>query len=65
MFWADKLVDEIQKKYEDKITKKEPLVIRDEKTASGRMLISAGRGPVVHGIISEILSDKGINNEFL
>lgn len=65
MFWADKLVEDIQKKYKDKIAKDESLVVRDEKTASGRMLVSAMRGAVVHGIISEILSEKKITNEFL
>jgi|TARA_Y100000310_G_scaffold288684_1_gene314537 lysyl-tRNA synthetase class 1 len=61
MFWADKIVNDIEKKLKGK----DLLVIRDEKTASGRMLISAMRGAVIHGILAEIFSEKGVPNEFL
>ncbi len=45
--------------------RKIPLVIRDEKTASGRVHVGSLRGVAIHGIISEILSEKGIANKFL
>ncbi|MEE8131696.1 MAG: lysine--tRNA ligase, partial [Candidatus Paceibacterota bacterium] len=65
MFWADKLVEEIKIKYKDKIDSKKPLIIRDEKTASGRIHVGSLRGVAIHGIISEVLSEQKINNKFL
>ena len=37
MFWADKLADKIIQESQDKIAAGKTLVIRDEKTASGRV----------------------------
>ncbi len=37
MFWADGIVQEIKERYAGKIKKGEPIIIRDEKTASGRV----------------------------
>lgn len=65
MFWADKIIDEIGVEFNKEIVGGEPIIIRDEKTASGRMLISAMRGAVIHGIISEIFSEKKVSNTFL
>lgn len=65
MFWADKLIEQIKLQYKDKIKKGEVLVIRDEKTASGRVHIGSLRGVAIHGIVSEILSEQGIKNEYL
>ncbi len=65
MFWADRLIKEIKEKYKKKIDFKKPLIIRDEKTASGRVHVGSLRGVVIHGIISEILKEKGITNSFL
>ena len=65
MFWADKITDEIGTKFKKEIADRESIIIRDEKTASGRMLISAMRGAVIHGIISEIFSEKKVSNTFL
>ena len=65
MFWADQLVKEIEVKYKDKINFKKALIIRDEKTASGRIHVGSLRGVAIHGLISEILEENGINNEFL
>jgi lysyl-tRNA synthetase class 1 len=64
MFWADKIVDEIQEKLMDRIKSGEPLVIRDEKTASGRVHVGSMRGVAIHGIISRILTERGIPNTF-
>ncbi len=64
MFWADKIVDEIEKRYQSDIKAKKPLVIRDEKTASGRVHIGSLRSASLHGLVSEILTERGIANTF-
>lgn len=65
MFWGDHISSEIEKRYHDSIKQGEPIVIRDEKTASGRMLVSAMRGALIHGAVSELLDEKKIRNTFL
>jgi lysyl-tRNA synthetase class 1 len=65
MFWADTLRRDIGEKFQKKIASGQPLVIRDEKTASGRVHIGSLRGVAIHGLISEILSEHGINNTYL
>jgi lysyl-tRNA synthetase class 1 len=64
MYWADKLVDEILIKYKDKVAAGEPLIIRDEKTASGRVHVGSLRGVAIHGVIAEILKERGIPHVF-
>jgi lysyl-tRNA synthetase class 1 len=65
MFWADKIVLDIKEEYKEKIKSGKPLIIRDEKTASGRVHVGSLRGVAIHGIISEILSEEKINNKYL
>lgn len=65
MFWADRIVEEIKTKYAQKIKTGEPLVIRDEKTASGRVHVGSLRGVAIHGIISEVLTEQKIANKYL
>jgi len=65
MFWGDAIVDKIEKNLKDRIESGKPLIIRDEKTASGRIHIGSMRGVAVHGTISEILTQRGIKNKFL
>jgi len=65
MFWADKIVEKIKIEHKDKIQAKEPLVIRDEKTSSGRVHVGSMRGVAVHGVVSEILYEEEIANTFL
>ncbi|MBU0458153.1 lysine--tRNA ligase, partial [Patescibacteria group bacterium] len=64
MFWADEIVAEISERFSDKIAKKKPLIIRDEKTLSGRVHIGSIRGIVIHGLIAQVLNEKGIANEY-
>jgi lysyl-tRNA synthetase, class I len=64
MFWADKVVKRIRLDYKDKIKKGEPIVIRDEKTASGRVHVGSLRGVAIHGAISELLTEEGIKNKY-
>jgi lysyl-tRNA synthetase class 1 len=65
MFWADKITEEIKQKYEKKIASKKLLIIRDEKTMSGRVHVGSLRGVAIHGIISEILNEQKIKNQYL
>jgi len=63
MFWADRVIDKIEKGIKREADKSE-LVVRDEKTASGRVHVGSMRGVVVHGIISRILEERGFQNKF-
>lgn len=65
MFWGDKLSEQIKNQYKKKIDEGKPLVIRDEKTASGRVHIGSLRGVAIHGIVAEILTELGIKNKYL
>ena len=64
MFWADKVVERIRSTYKDKIEKGEPIVIRDEKTASGRVHVGSLRGVAIHGTVSELLTEEGVKNKY-
>ena len=61
MFWADRISEEIIKRFGNNKT----LVIRDEKTVSGRVHVGSMRGVAIHGTVSEDLTEKGIKNTFL
>jgi lysyl-tRNA synthetase class 1 len=65
MFWADKLVEKIKKDFSGKISEGKPLIVRDEKTASGRVHVGSLRGVAIHGIVSEIISEQGLKNKYL
>jgi lysyl-tRNA synthetase class 1 len=65
MYWPDKNVDEIIEKYRDQIANKKPLIIRDEKTASGRVHVGSLRGVAIHGIIAEVLRERGVPYKYL
>lgn len=65
MFWADRIAEAVQERFAEKIKKGEPLIIRDEKTASGRVHVGSMRGVAIHGILSEALTERGISNTFL
>lgn len=65
MFWADKKTEQIKTLFKEKIKAGEELIIRDEKTASGRAHVGSMRGVAIHGIINEILKEEGVKNKFL
>lgn len=66
MFWADRIAKEIQEtSYAKKATKDAPLIIRDEKTLSGRVHVGSMRGLASHGLIQEVLAEYGIPSRFL
>lgn len=64
MFWADKVVHEIEEQLKERINTHEPLVVRDEKTASGRVHVGAMRTVSIHGLISYVLKERTIKNIF-
>ncbi|MDE2037924.1 MAG: lysine--tRNA ligase [Patescibacteria group bacterium] len=65
MFWADSTVQDIEKRFSEKAASGAPIVVRDEKTASGRVHVGSLRGVAIHGIIAEILAGKGIAAKYL
>ncbi len=64
MFWADRIAEEVEKKFGNPPAGGRPIIIRDEKTPSGRVHIGSMRGVAIHAAISEALNDKGIHNVF-
>ncbi len=64
MFWADRITEEISRRYGGDINGGKSVAVRDEKTVSGRVHVGSMRGVAIHGAVSEILSEKGISNAF-
>lgn len=64
MMWADELAKAIAERFSKEIKEKTPLVIRDEKTLSGRVHVGSLRGIVIHGLIGQVLAQKGVENTF-
>lgn len=60
MFWADQVVSEIEKT----LPGKRKFIVRDEKTASGRVHVGSLRGVVIHAVITQALIEKGYDAEF-
>ncbi|MEX0651901.1 MAG: lysine--tRNA ligase [Candidatus Paceibacterota bacterium] len=65
MFWADTIVEDFIQERKKTIDTKESVVIRDEKTPSGRVHVGSMRGVAVHGALSRVLSEKGVKNTYL
>lgn len=64
MFWADRIADEITKRYGGDIKGGKKIVIRDEKTLSGRVHVGSMRGVAIHGAIAEALTHSKVPNVF-
>ncbi len=62
MFWADRIAEEVIARFK---TRKGPILIRDEKTLSGRVHVGSFRGVAIHGAVHEALTDAGVPNEFV
>lgn len=60
-FWVDDIADQIDRAFQDK---DRPIIVRDEKTASGRVHVGSLRGLVIHGVIAEALNQRGRNTTF-
>ncbi|MCW9054800.1 MAG: lysine--tRNA ligase [Candidatus Pacebacteria bacterium] len=65
MFWADKIVDDFLAERKQIIDTKESIIIRDEKTPSGRVHVGSMRGVAMHGVISRVLAERGVENTYL
>ncbi len=64
MFWADTIADEVVARYKDRIDAGLPIVVRDEKTASGRVHVGSLRAAALHMIVAEVLRSRDIDTEF-
>lgn len=64
MFWADKIADEVVKKYQHVIDAGSPIIVRDEKTASGRVHVGSLRAAALHMIVADVLKTRGIETQF-
>ena len=62
MFWADRIAGEIADTRKPRDGQR--FLIRDEKTLSGRVHVGSMRGVAIHGLVAEVLSEKGIANEY-
>ncbi len=64
MFWLDRVFEQAQVQLKDKIASGKTLVIRDEKTASGRVHVGSMRALALHAAIAERLGEAGIPHVF-
>ncbi|MEK7650229.1 MAG: lysine--tRNA ligase [Patescibacteria group bacterium] len=62
MFWADRHAEEIKKRFNKHAR---PLIVRDEKTASGRVHIGSMRGVAIHGTLAQVLDAGNVPVRFL
>lgn len=62
MFWADQHAEKLKARFANA---RRSLIVRDEKTASGRVHIGSMRGVAVHGVVSAVLCEKGVPADFL
>ena len=65
MFWADTIADEVERRYGALIKSGQPIVVRDEKTASGRVHVGSLRSASLHAIVADVLRSRGHNVKFL
>lgn len=64
MFWLDRVFGQIEVSLKDKIAAGRVLVVRDEKTASGRVHVGSMRALALHAAIAERLGEAGIPHVF-
>lgn len=65
MYWADSISEKAKTLYDKKIKAGTPLIIRDEKTLSGRVHVGSLRGLAIHGIVAEVLKEQHIACKYL
>src|SRR3989339_29348 len=65
MQWVDSIVGEIEQRFAAEIKAGKPLILRDEKTLSGRVHVGSLRGIVIHGVLAQVLKEKGVACDFL
>lgn len=64
MVWVDRIVGELKERFAEKIARREKLIIRDEKTLSGRVHVGSLRGIAIHGMLAQVLTEQEIPNVF-
>ena len=64
MFWLDRVCGQIEEALSEKIKSGKTLVIRDEKTASGRVHVGSMRALALHAAMAERLGEAGIPHVF-
>jgi lysyl-tRNA synthetase class 1 len=64
MFWLDRIYGQIESELKEKIASGKTLVVRDEKTASGRVHVGSMRALALHAAIAERLDEAGVPNVF-
>ncbi len=64
MFWADKLADETIRRYQSQIDDGKSIIVRDEKTASGKVHVGSLRSAAMHAMVADVLNERGVKAEF-
>lgn len=65
MWWGDALRAEIEERFGELLGSGGTLVVRDEKTTSGRVHAGSMKGVAVHGTVAEVLAETGIPVSFI
>ena len=65
MFWADTIIEDVKNQLAEKISSDKELIVRDEKTASGRVHVGSMRGVAIHGLVADVLNQNKIQTKFL
>jgi lysyl-tRNA synthetase class 1 len=65
MLWVDKVVEDIMRERAADIAAGEMIIVRDEKTASGRVHVGSMRGVAIHAAVTAALRASGVNATFL
>ncbi len=65
MFWGDEIVEKAKIRFAEKIASGEEVIVRDEKTPSGRVHIGSMRGVVIHGVVTALLQRAGVKAKYL
>src|SRR5580704_16478429 len=64
MFWLDRIFEQIEGELKNKIASGKTLLVRDEKTASGRVHVGSMRALALHAAIAERLGEAEIPHLF-
>lgn len=64
MFWLDRVFNDAEARLREKALAGKPLIVRDEKTASGRVHVGSMRALALHAALSERMTEAGIKNVF-
>jgi lysyl-tRNA synthetase class 1 len=64
MFWLERIFGQIETELKDKIASGKNLLVRDEKTASGRVHVGSMRALALHAAIAERLGEAHIAHTF-